>query len=98
MDQKRPNETGPPMTPERRAEWVKEKLAEGAERAATGADIALHGVAKGLIDEGVMDEAEAHRFVAEAMINELLDHGLEVTIDGDGIARVIPERWPLDWG
>lgn len=91
-------ETGTPMTPQRRAEWVKEKIAEGGERAATGADIALHGVAKGLIDEGILDEQEAHRFVAEAMINELLDHGFELVIEPGGIARVVPERVPLDWG
>jgi len=98
MDQERPTEAGTPMTPERLAEWRAEKIKEALERACTGADICLHGVAQGLIDEGVADTHEAHRMVAEAMINELLDHGLEVRVDSDGVAHVTRERDPLDWG
>lgn len=98
MDQERPKGTGTPMTPERLAEWRAEKIREARERASTGADICLHGVAQGLIDEGIADIQEAHRLVAEAMINELLDHGLEVRIDTDGVAHVTQERPALDWG
>ena len=68
--------SGRKLTEAEHAAWRESVIATCRARAKTGADIVLHGVAQGLIDEGIFDTEEAHDFVARAMIEELEDHDL----------------------
>lgn len=91
MDNRNETGAGTPMTEERRIEWAEKITRETHERAQTGADLILHGAAQGLVDEGIASPQDATRFVAEAMIAEILDHGFALRIDTDGNARLTHE-------
>lgn len=77
---------GRKLTEAETKEYHEHRTEDADERARHAVDACFHGIAIGLIDEEVMSKDEAHRFVAQVMIQELLDHGFDIiTSDGEGI-------------